>query len=57
MYLYWYIAIYRELAQMARAPALGAGGREFESRIPEVAKLYLHMYFYTYINYYLPMPV
>ena len=26
----------RELAQMARAPALGAGGREFESRIPEV---------------------
>ena len=26
----------RGLAQMARVPGLGPGGREFESRIPEV---------------------
>jgi hypothetical protein len=28
--------ILRGLAQMARVPGLGPGGREFESRIPEI---------------------
>ena len=31
--------IIRGLAQMARVPGLGPGGREFESRIPEIKKL------------------
>ena len=30
--------MYRDVAQLARAPALGAGGREFEPRRPDHVK-------------------